>query len=95
MSFEWDENKNVDNIKKHGLDFNDAWQIFDLPMLVDVDNRRGYGETRFVGIGFLKNFVVVIVFTETDEKTIRVISLRKALRYERERFEEYIRNELG
>ena len=64
-------------------------------MLVDIDNRRNYGENRFVGLGFLKNFVVVIVFTEPDEETIRVISLRKALKYEREQFEIYLQHELG
>jgi uncharacterized DUF497 family protein len=64
-------------------------------MLVDIDNREDYGETRFVGIGLLKNFVVTIIFTEPNEETIRVISLRKALKYEREQFEEYIANGLG
>lgn len=95
MGFEWDENKRAENIGKHELDFADAWQIFDAPMLVDIDNREDYGETRFFGIGFLKNFVVTIVFAEPDEQTIRIISLRRALKYEREQLEEYIANELG
>lgn len=95
MNFEWDENKNQENIGKHELDFADAWQIFDAPMLVDIDNREDYGEERFIGIGFLRNIVVIIVFTEPNEETIRIISLRKALKYEREQFEEYIANELG
>ena len=95
MNFEWDESKNKTNIDKRDLDFADAWQIFDAPMLVDIDNREDYGEIRFIGLGFLKNFVVAIVFTEPDEQTIRVISLRRALKYEREQFEKYIANELG
>ena len=95
MDFKWDESKNKTNIDKRDLDFADAWQIFDAPMLVRIDNRKDYGEKRFVGIGFLKNLVVVIVFTKPNEQTIRVISLRKALKYEREQFEEYIANELG
>ncbi|MBC7795702.1 MAG: BrnT family toxin [Pyrinomonadaceae bacterium] len=95
MSFEWDENKRAENIGKHDLDFVDAWQIFDAPMLVDIDNREDYGETRYFGIGFLKNFVVAVVFTEPDEQTIRIISLRRALKYEREQLEEYIANQLG
>ncbi len=45
--------------------------------------------------GFLRNIVVAIVFAEPDEQTIRVISLRRALKYEREQFEKYIANELG
>jgi len=80
VSFEWDENKRAENIGKHDLDFVDAWQIFDAPMLVDVDDREDYRETRCFGIGFLKNFVVAIVFTEPDEQTIRIISLRRALK---------------
>ncbi len=95
MNFEWNENKNVENIAKHGIDFNDARQIFDAPMLVDIDKREDYGEERFVGIGFLKNFIVVIVFTEPDRQTIHIVSLRRALKYEREQFREYIANELG
>ena len=95
MDFEWDDNKNELNIKNHELDFADAWMIFEEPMLVDIDNREDYGEERFVGIGFLYNFVVVIVFTEPKEDTIRVISLRKALKHERENFEQAIGNQLG
>ena len=95
MDFKWDESKNKTNIAKRDLDFADAWQIFDAPMLVRIDNRKDYGEKRFVGIGFLKNLVVGIVFTEPNEQTIRVISLRKALKYEREQFEKYITNKLG
>ena len=95
MGFEWDENKRAENIGKHDLDFVDAWRIFDAPMLVDIDNREDYGETRYFGIGFLKNLVVAIVFTEPDEQTIRIISLRRALKYEREQLEEYVANQLG
>lgn len=95
MGFEWDENKRAENIGKHDLDFVDAWRIFDAPMLVDIDNREDYGETRYVGIGFLKNLVVAIVLTEPDEQTIRIISLRRALKYEREQLEEYVANQLG
>ena len=95
VNFEWDDNKNKTNISERDLDFADAWQIFDTPLLVKIDNRKVYGEERFVGIGFLKNLVVVIVFTEPDEQTLRIISLRKALKYEREQFEKYITNQLG
>ncbi|HSK70340.1 MAG TPA: BrnT family toxin [Pyrinomonadaceae bacterium] len=95
MEFEWDEDKNRENIRKHDLDFADAWQIFDAPMLIEIDNREDYGEERFIGIGLLKNFIVVVVFTESEKDIIRVISLRKALKYERERFEKAIRDELG
>ena len=95
MNLEWDPEKNKDNIRKHGLDFADAWQVFDAPLLTALDTRADYGEDRFISIGILKNFVVVIVYNEPKEDTIRVISLRKAVKHERKRFEEALRNELG
>jgi uncharacterized DUF497 family protein len=39
MRFEGDEQKNQVNIRKHGFSFADAWKIFELPMLVDLDDR--------------------------------------------------------
>jgi uncharacterized DUF497 family protein len=95
MNFEWNKEKNKENIHKHSLDFADAWKIFEQPMLVDVGARESYDETRYIGIGLLRNFVIVVVFTERKNDTIRIISLRRASRYERERFEEHLRNELG
>ena len=76
MKFEWDEQKNQANIKKHGLDFGDAYKVFEYPMLVNLDNRKDYGEERWIGIGLMDTRVVVILFAEPDEDTIRVISLR-------------------
>jgi uncharacterized protein len=93
--FEWEEKKNKENIRKHGLDFADAWEIFEAPMLTDLDTREDYGEDRWFGIGFLRERVVVILFTERDEDTIRIISVRKAQKHERIQFEEALRNQLG
>ena len=94
MRFEWDEEKNKENIRKHELDFADAWEIFDAPMLTNLDTREDYGEDRWISIGFLQNFIVVVTYTEREDM-IRIISLRKALKHERTRFEEALRNELG
>lgn len=65
------------------------------PLLIEINGRGDYGETRYVGIGFLRSIIVATIFTEPNEETIRVVSLRKALKHEREQFEEYIANELG
>ncbi len=40
MKFIWDRRKNEANIKKHELDFADAYKVFESPMLVGVDDRR-------------------------------------------------------
>jgi len=48
MRFEWDEQKNKTNIRKHGLDFADAPEIFDEPTVVRLDTRQDYGEDRWI-----------------------------------------------
>ena len=63
-------------------------------MLTDID-ARGVLEQRLAAIGFLRLHVVAVIFLEGEDDTIRIISLRKALKHERERFEEFLRNELG
>jgi uncharacterized DUF497 family protein len=52
MKFVWDEIKNRKNIQKHGIDFKDTAEMFNLPMLKGIDSRKDYGEERWVGIGF-------------------------------------------
>jgi hypothetical protein len=94
VSLEWDEAKRKSNLQRHGLDFVDAWETFLAPMLTAPDTREDYGEDRTVGIGFLRDLVVVIVFTEHDPDVTRVISLRKATSYERQLFDTYLQNRL-
>ncbi len=95
MKFEWDEDKNESNIEKHGLDFEDASEVFDSPMLVALDTRQDYGEDRWIGLGLLEHRVVVVVYSPRDANTVRIISMRKALQYERFQFEAFLRNRLG
>jgi uncharacterized DUF497 family protein len=89
MEFEWDEVKRRANYAKHGLDFRDAQRVFQGITLSAEDNRQDYGETRFISLGLLGDLVVVVVFTERDEK-IRLISMRKANQRERKAYEEKI-----
>jgi uncharacterized protein len=95
MKFEWDPQQNRVNIAKHTLDFADASKVFRLPLRISIDDRQDYGEERWIGIGILNGRVVIVVFTEPDAKTIRIISLRKALPYERKCYEQFLRDELG
>ncbi|BCL35012.1 BrnT family toxin [Nostoc sp. MS1] len=95
MEFEWDESKNQGNITKHGFDFADAYRIFNLPMLVQLDEREDYSEDRYIGIGLLDGRCVVVVYTESDDEIIRIISLRKALSHERKYYEQYLKNQFG
>ena len=95
MKFEWDERKNEVNIDKHGFDFSDAYRIFDLPMAVEIDRRDDYGEDRWIGTGILDGRVVVVIYTEPDGETVRIISLRKALSKKKKNYEQYLKNGLG
>ena len=95
MKFIWDRRKNKLNIEKHSLDFADAWKVFESPMLVGIDNREDYGEDRWIGVGSMDNRVVVIIFTELDEDTIRIITFRKATTNERKRYEQAYKNQFG
>ena len=95
MQFTWYEAKRRANIVKHKADFADVSEMFQGPMLVRPDVRQDYGEDRQVGYGFIKDRVMVIIFTEPYPDVIRVISLRKASKYEQEKFEKALRNRLG
>lgn len=91
MQFEWDDDKNRQNIAKHGVSFEDAKSIFD-GFTVDLfDDRFDYGEMREISIG-LMNGVAVIVVAHTDRagKT-RLISARPAIKSEREAYGKAIR----
>lgn len=90
MKYEWDEHKNRLNIRKHEIDFMDVPSMFQHPMVTFLDQRRDYGEERWVGIGILKTSLAVIAFTEPDDDTIRIISARKALKYEEQIYRDEI-----
>jgi uncharacterized DUF497 family protein len=87
MKFEWDEYKRRRNIRERKIDFVDVSSVFDGPMVVWLDTRKDYGEDRWIGIGFLRNLLVVVVYTELDSETIRIISVRKADRNDRKIFQ--------
>jgi len=81
VRFEWDEAKRRINIRRHGIDFVDATEVFDGVTLTIEDTRFDYGETRYVTVGLLRGRVVVIAHTEQDD-VIRIISVRKATKNE-------------
>lgn len=87
LRFSWDENKNYSNLIKHGIDFNDITEVFSKKMLVKLDKRKDYSEERLVGIGFLRNTIVVVVWTKRKDE-IRIISARKANKKERKIYNE-------
>lgn len=61
MEYEWDNNKNQTNLEKHGLSFEDSPLIFENETITFEDNRKNYGETRYITLGMLVKRVVIIV----------------------------------
>jgi uncharacterized protein len=81
MRFEWDDRKNVANMRKHGMDFSHAAQMFSgaYQLLIEPDMREDYGEDRWKGIGRIGRKMAVVIFTHDPSfTTIRIISLREA-----------------
>jgi len=90
MQFEWDEKKRRANLAKHGIDFADLASLFSGLTITVLDNRYDYGEFRFITLGILNGIVMTVAHAETDE-VIRIISARKATRYEEESYFKKIR----
>lgn len=89
ISFEWDENKRLANLRKHGIDFADVPSVFDGGTVMVEDDRYNYGERRFVTFGLLGGRSIAVVHTESDD-LIGVISARKATKYEQRTYFEQI-----
>ena len=90
VTFEWDENKNRSNKKKHKISFEEAETVFyddNARLIPDPDHSED--EDRFILLGLsnkVRMLVVVHTYRESDE-TIRIISARKATRNEAKFYE--------
>lgn len=77
MRISYDPAKNEQNIRSRGLSFDSAADFDFEGALYAVDERREYGEVRYIAIGMLGVRLHVLCFAETADG-IRVISFRKA-----------------
>ena len=83
MDFEWDEEKRLANIEKHGIDFIDAVMLFENPHLT-APAQTVDGERRWLATGKIEEIYVTAVFTKRDS-VIRIISMRRARNAERQK----------
>jgi uncharacterized DUF497 family protein len=91
--FEWDPDKNISNMRKHGLSFEEAARIFSGPVLTGQDDSTG--EVREKSFGLLSGMLLAcVIHTERNGK-IRIISARKATARERKYFDAYLKKALG
>ena len=95
--FVWNDNKNQFNIRKHGVSFQEAREVFnDENAIYDVDIEHSYDEERFIIIGMSESTKLLFVcYCERGEDgdLIRIISARKADKSETDLYwEEYDEN---
>ena len=90
MRFDWDTNKNEVNIRKHGVDFEEAETVFEDENAVTIyDEEHSEDEDRFKIIGIsrkLRELTVCHCYRNGDEVT-RIISARKATKNESKLYE--------
>lgn len=92
LIFEWDENKNTINRKKHNISFEEAQTVFydDCALVID-DPEHSQTEERFIILGFSQkaNLLVVCHCYRASETVIRIISARKASKTESKYYYEW------
>ena len=82
LKFEWDEEKNLNNKRKHGISFETAAYVFEDENYIEMyDFEHSIEEDRYIAIGCVGD-VLFVVFTERKEN-IRLISARLANEAER------------
>jgi uncharacterized DUF497 family protein len=92
VRFEWDDQKNASNLKKHGVRFETAARVFIDPWFVMEEDREVEGEMRWRTIGKVDGEMLLLVIHllaedgEGDE-LVRIISAREAAPKERRRYE--------
>ncbi len=83
MKIEFDEAKRAATLEVRGLDMARSGEVFEGTSLTVQDERKDYGERRFLTIGFLDDDMVILVWTPRRNAQ-RIISMRKANGRERE-----------
>lgn len=91
VHFEWDEDKNLENQRKHGISFEEAQLLFtsNVDYLEIFDQDHSDSEDRFIAIGPIVRGIVMVVFTEREDDTVRIISARPATQREQQMFHRY------
>jgi uncharacterized DUF497 family protein len=87
MRFTWHAKKAASNERKHGVRFSEAVTVFADPLALYVQDEL-YGERMLLIGASEKQRVLLTVFVEQEDDTIRIISARRATAHERKRYEE-------
>ena len=84
--FEWDDNKNNQNIDKHGIDFEDAKEIWHNLVIEKPSSQNYHGELRIEAVGAIDGHIITVIYTPRGDNK-RIISVRKSRENEKEAYE--------
>jgi uncharacterized protein len=86
--YEWDAKKAKENLRKHGVSFDEAVTVFYDPLSATFnDPDHSMGEPRFVSVGYSSRGRLLFVSHTERAETVRIISARRATARERRRHE--------
>jgi uncharacterized DUF497 family protein len=90
VNFGWDEKKAEENLRNHGVAFDEAQEVFVDRNAIDIfDSEHSTPqESRYNIIGFSSRRLLFVAYTELSDKTIWLISARKAEAKYRKQYEE-------
>ena len=92
MRVDWDTQKALANLEKHGVSFQEASEVFDDPLHLSVlEHRFEYFEERWITVGMSHGRRLLVVanlfFNDQMEEVIRIITAREASRNEQKQYE--------
>ena len=92
MRYTWDEAKREKTLRERGIDFADAHLVYENPNKITFASPRN-DESRKLDIAMVEVFGVVLVLVYLEqEDAVRVISFRRASRFERRQYAEAKQN---
>lgn len=87
MNFIWNKEKSEINLQKHHVSFELAARVFLDENRVEIyDRKHSVDEDWYIVIGYVINVPLFVVYSMVDDQTVRIISARKALKSEVEKY---------
>ena len=89
IRFDWGNNKSETNLRKHGIAFENACEVFFDPFLRMMEQEIHHGQMREAVVGMTVNWrLLYVIYTMLKDDIFRIISARPVTRHERQQYEE-------
>jgi uncharacterized DUF497 family protein len=89
IRFEWDSNQSETNLRKHGIAFENACEVFFNPFLWMMESEIHNGQIREAIVGMTINWrLLYVIYSMLKDDIFRIISARPVTKHERKQYEE-------